>query len=228
MVEKKDLVVPGQLIAEGDYLPGENAYKKEGKIYSLRLGIFDLVNSKPTVVPLKGYYIPRNGDYVIGKILTVEVFGWIVDINAPYTALLQSTDRSRHRRDDRRAEVIKVFEVGDLVKAKIMAFDRSRDPLLTIQERGLGKISLGKIVKISPPQVPRLIGKGGSMISMLKEETSCRIFVGQNGIVLVSGPSEKDEQLALWAIKKIEAEAHTSGLTERISEDIKHARKEEV
>lgn len=223
MVEKRTLVIPGQLIAEGDFVPGDNVYKRGDKIYSLRLGVFELVNKKPTVVPLKGFYFPRVGDIVIGQIKSVEVFGWIVEIYSPYSALLQSMDRNKYRRYEK--ETRKEIRVGDLIKAKIVASDRSRDPLLTIQEKGLGVISSGKVVRISPPKVPRLIGKEGSMINMLKEETSCKIFISHNGIVLVSGPSENEEKLALWAIKRIEAEAHTSGLTERISEDIRNARK---
>ncbi len=222
IVEKRTLVIPGQLIAEGDFVPGENAYKREDKIYSLRLGVFELINKKPTVVPLKGFYFPRAGDIVIGQIKSAEVFGWIVEIYSPYSALLQSTNRSKYRRNEKETKEIRV---GDLIKAKIVASDRSRDPLLTIQERGLGVITSGKTVRISPPKVPRLIGKEGSMINMLKKETFCKIFISHNGIVLVSGPSENEEKLALWAIKKIEAEAHTSGLTERISEDIRNARK---
>jgi exosome complex RNA-binding protein Rrp4 len=32
--EKKQLVTPGEMLAEGDYLPGENTYVEEGKIYA--------------------------------------------------------------------------------------------------------------------------------------------------------------------------------------------------
>jgi len=32
--EKKQLVTPGELLAEGDYLPGENTFVENGKIYA--------------------------------------------------------------------------------------------------------------------------------------------------------------------------------------------------
>nr|NIR87871.1 RNA-binding protein [Candidatus Bathyarchaeota archaeon] len=52
-------------------------------------------------------------------------------------------------------------------------------------------------------------------------ETNCQITVGQNGVILVSGRSPKDEQLAVMAIRKIEEEAHTSGLTDRVTQMVK-------
>lgn len=212
------------MLTEGNYVPGENTYKDGERIYSLRLGFFNLMDKKPTVVPLKSCYIPLVGDYIIGVVDSIEIFGCLVDINAPYPALLPTSDLGGPKHRDRGSSNQIVLSAGDLVKAKVINFDRTRDPLLTIKESGLGKVTSGKISKVSPAKIPRLIGKGGSMISMLKKETSCQITVGKNGMVLVSG-SEKDEQLALWAIKKIEAEAHTSGLTDRLFGEIKKRRR---
>jgi exosome complex component RRP4 len=56
------------------------------------------------------------------------------------------------------------------------------------------------------------------MISLLKKETNCEIIVGQNGTVLVSGRQPKNEQVAAAAMYLIEREAHTRGLTDRVSE----------
>jgi exosome complex component RRP4 len=61
---------------------------------------------------------------------------------------------------------------------------------------------------------------------MLKQETGCQITVGQNGVILVSGKSPEDEQLAVMAIRKIGEEAHTSGLTDRITEMIKNEKRD--
>ena len=63
--------------------------------------------------------------------------------------------------------------------------------------------------------MPRLIGKKGSMINMIKDKTGCKIVVGQNGLVWVKGKQEM-EQIVKDTIKLIEKEAHTSGLTDRI------------
>ena len=44
--------------------------------------------------------------------------------------------------------------------------------------------------------------------------------VGQNGIVLVTCTSPKNEEVIVELIKMIEHEAHTQGLTDRVSEVI--------
>jgi exosome complex component RRP4 len=56
------------------------------------------------------------------------------------------------------------------------------------------------------------------MISMIKHETGCNIILGLNGVVLITGKTFEDEQLATMAIIKIEEESHTSGLTDRITQ----------
>jgi len=109
-----------------------------------------------------------------------------------------------------------VLDAGDLVVAKIVSYDRTHDPQLTVAEPGLGKITRGQIIKVTPTKIPRVIGRKGSMISMIKQETGCNIILGLNGVVLITGKTLEDEHLALSAILKIEQESHTSGLTYRI------------
>jgi len=214
--ENKQLVTPGDLLAEGDYSTGSNTHKEGNKIYASRLGLVDYMEREISVVALDAFYFPSVGDLVIGKIAEVNINGWTVDIDAPYSAALQASDvlnRFKPQRDD----LSKIFDVGDLILAKITTFDRSRDPLLTVRDPGLGKISRGQIVKVTPTKIPRVIGRKGSMITMLKNETGCRIIVGQNGLILVDGEKPEDERLAIMAIHKIEEEAHTSGLTDRVT-----------
>jgi exosome complex component RRP4 len=59
------------------------------------------------------------------------------------------------------------------------------------------------------------------MISMIKQETNCQIILGLNGVILVTGKNLEDEELAIMAIRKIEEESHTSGLTDRITQLLK-------
>ena len=56
---------------------------------------------------------------------------------------------------------------------------------------------------------------------MIKRETGCQIFLGQNGLVLISGKSAESSNLAAIAIRKIENESHTSGLTDRVTKMLK-------
>jgi len=216
--ENRQLVTPGDLLAENEYMNGENTYKENGKIYATRVGLFVHEDKRVYVVALKSFYIPMVGDTVIGKVVEVTLGGWVVDVRAPYLAMLRASDALERPFKPQKDDLPSLFDVGDMMIAKIVAYDRTRDPLLTVLERGLGKIARGQIIEITPTKIPRVIGKKGSMITILKEETGCQITIGQNGRVLVSGKSPEDERLAIMAIRKIEEEAHTTGLTDRITE----------
>jgi len=106
--------------------------------------------------------------------------------------------------------------IGDLITARIIVFDRTRDPMLTIQDKDLGKIPRGEFLKISATRVPRLIGKRGSMIQTIEQATQTRVLIGQNGIVVVTGRNPEGIKLAVRAIRMVEEEAHTSNLTQRV------------
>ncbi len=216
IAEKRQLVIPGDLIAEGNYLTGESTFKEGDKIYATRIGLVDTDGRSVSVVALKGGYIPSVGDLVIGKVIDVSLSGWVVDINAPYAAILHASDAIERPFNPQRDVLTSIYDIGDMILAKVAAYDRTRNPVLTTHGPGLGKITRGRIVEIVAAKIPRLIGKRGSMINMLKHETGCHLTIGQNGLILISGRSPEDEDLAVLAIRKIEEEAHTSGLTDRI------------
>src|SRR3989337_4593722 len=90
--EKKQLVTPGELLAEGDYQPGENTYMQENKIYSQRIGLVDAENKRVNVVALRAFYVPKVGDIVIGTVIEVGFNGWTIDIKAPYPAMLRDSE----------------------------------------------------------------------------------------------------------------------------------------
>ena len=223
VAEPKQVVSPGELLAEGDHLLGDNAFRAGTQIYSACIGIFEVDGNRVFVVPLKGNYFPRSGDLVAGRVVDIGLSGWSVDIRAPYEAMLPASETPGPR-GPRRRDLSSSYDVGDVVLAEVLAFDRTRDPLLTVKGPGLGKVSTGRVVEISAAKIPRLIGRKGSMISMLKKETDCQITVGQNGVVLVWGKSPQSERTAVEAIYMVEREAHTRGLTDRIREMISKSR----
>jgi exosome complex component RRP4 len=222
--EKKQLVTPGELLAEGDYLPGENTYMEENKIYAQRIGLVDSDNKKVNVVALRAFYVPKVGDIVIGTVTEVGFNGWTVSIKSPYSALLRASDVLSRPFKPQNDELSQVLNQGDLIVAKIASFDRAHDPQLTVGEPGLGKITRGQILHVVPTKIPRVIGRKGSMISMIKQETGCQIILGLNGVILVTGKTPEDEELAITAIRKIEQESHTSGLTDRITQLLKESK----
>jgi exosome complex component RRP4 len=222
--EKKQLVTPGELLAEGDYLSGENTYVEGNKIYAARIGLVDTDNKKVNVVALRAFYLPKVGDIVIGTVVEVGFNGWTIDIKSPYSALLRASDVLSRPFKPQNDELSQVLNAGDLIVAKIASYDRAHDPQLTVGEPGLGKITRGQILRVTPTKIPRVIGRKGSMISMIKQETGCQIILGLNGVILVTGKSLEDEELAIEAIKKIEEESHTSGLTDRITQLLKECK----
>jgi len=223
--EKKQLVAPGDLLAEGDYVPGDSTYKENGKIYANRLGLVDYDGRRVYVVALKAFYVPVPGDTVIGKVVETTPGGWVIDIKAPHPARLRASDVVERSFKPETTDLPSIFDVGDLIIANVVAYDRTRDPLLTVREPGLGKIMRGQLVEVTPTKIPRVIGRQGSMVGMIKRETGCQLTIGQNGLILINGRSPKDERLAVMALRKIEAESHTSGLTDRVTEMIKKERK---
>ena len=131
--EKRQLVTPGDLLAENDYMNGENTYKENGKVYATRVGLFGYEEKRVYVVALKSFYVPMVGDTVIGKVLEVTLGGWIVDIRAPYVAMLRASDALERRFKPQKDDLPSLFDVGDMLVAKIVAYDRTRDPLLRKQ-----------------------------------------------------------------------------------------------
>lgn len=219
--EPKQIATPGDLIAEGEYIAGENTYVEDKKIYANRMGLVEYDNKRVNVVALKAFYIPRAGDIVIGTVVEIGFNGWTIDLNSPYQAFLRPSDVLSRPFKPQKDELSQVLNMGDLIVAKVISYDRTHDPQLTVAEPGLGKITRGQIIKVTPTKIPRIIGKKGSMISMIKQETGCQIILGLNGVVLITGKTPEEEQAALMAIQKIEEESHTSGLTDRITQMLK-------
>jgi exosome complex component RRP4 len=222
--EKKQLVAPGDLLAEGDYVSGDSTYKENEKIYASRLGLVDYEGKRVHVVALKAFYIPVPGDTVIGTVVETTPGGWVIDIKAPHLARLRASDVVERSFKPETTDLPSIFDVGDLIITKVTDYDRTRDPQLTVREPGLGKIMRGQLVEVTSTKIPRIIGRQGSMVGMIKKETGCQLTIGQNGLVLISGRSPEDERLAIMALRKIEKESHTSGLTDRVTEMIRKER----
>ena len=58
------------------------------------------------------------------------------------------------------------------------------------------------------------------MISMIKEMLGVELIVGQNGRIVIVGEDPYKVEIAVLTIRKIESEAHTTGLTDRIKKFI--------
>ncbi len=216
-VENRQLVIPGEVLAEGDVeVVSPFIYRFRNKLYSSIIGLVDVQDNKLNIIPLEGYYFPKVGDLVIGLVIDVGITNWIVDIRAPYKAIMNASDVLNRQFNPIQDDLRRYFDIGDYVLAKIAIFDRVHNPVLTLKDKGLGKIVSGKIVEIAPSRVPRVIGKRRSMLNMLIEETGCDIVVAQNGRIWINCKDKQLEDILILALKKIELEAHTTGLTDRV------------
>ena len=213
---RRKYVVPGDKISEGNFRPLMNVIKAGNSIIATRIGIAETGREGVKVIPLSGIYIPRVNDIVIGKIIDHSSLSWEVDVNSCFSAHLPAQEVFGRDFSPARDDMGRQLAIGDLIAARIIAFDRTRDPMLTIQDKDLGKIPRGELLKISATRVPRLIGKRGSMIQTIEQATQTRVLIGQNGIIVVIGRSPDGIKLAIRAIRMVEEEAHTVNLTQRV------------
>jgi len=218
LVKEKEIVIPGEEIAKGmEFLPSVGTFREGESIYSKNLGIVEVRNHVLKVIPLRGKYMPKRGDTVIGVVTNIGFSGWTIDIGAPYDANLPVGEAVRDRVELLRSDLSRYFDIGDVIVSNVLNVTKSKIIQLSMRSQGLRKLNGGRILKISPSKVPRLIGKSGSMVIMIKNYTNCDINVGQNGYVWINGPLE-GQFLAEKAINLIEEEAHLSGLTDKVKE----------
>ncbi len=161
--------------------------------------------NKVRIIPSSGTYIPQEGDIVIGVIKNILPGRWAVDINSAYECYLSSEGISR----ELKGNLDRYYRVGDVISAKVSEVNE----VYSTQIIGPRKMENGIIVNVNPKRVSRVVGKKKSMLNMIKEKTGCKIVVGQNGRIWIKG--EKSEFVA-EIIKRIESEALTVGLTDRI------------
>lgn len=212
MTERK-IVIPGEMIAKGnDFLPGEGTEKRGEEIVALRYGLAEESNRLVKVIPLSGVYQPRRGNVVIGKVENITMNGWLIDIGTADNAFLPLAEVPRYVSKDNLEEVM---DIGDMVVSKIFSINK-RGIDLSIKSRGLGKIEEGMIIKVNPNKVPRIIGKEGSMINLIKNETECTITVGQNGLIWIKGDKVENELFAKKAILFVTEKSFVSGLTDEV------------
>lgn len=216
-VENKKIAVPGEILAKGmDYLPGQGTYREGENIHAGRMGLVSVEGRAIKLISLSGAYLPKRGDTIIGKIEDLAFSGWRVSMSCAYNAMVSITEAGSEF-IPKGADLTKYMDIGDYIIAKITNVTSQILVDLTMKGPGLRKLGTGRILNVNTNKVPRIIGKQGSMVSMIKQATDCKVLVGQNGIVWLQGEPQS-EIIAVNAIKKIEDESHIPGLTDRIKE----------
>lgn len=213
--KKRKIVVPGEVIATGeDYLPGEGARREGNDILAARFGLAEEAGRMIKVLAITGAFIPRRNNVVIGRVTDITFRGWIVDIDFATSGFLPLEESPRFVN---KSEMAQFLGIGDVVAVKVWSIN-NRGIDLAMKSRGLGKLEGGFIFRIIPNRVPRIIGREGSMINLIKEKTGCDITVGQNGWIWVKGESTDSEIRARKVIEFIADKVHVDGLTEKVEE----------
>jgi exosome complex component RRP4 len=211
--KEREFVVPGDLIVESmDHLPGKNAYREGEGIYAKKLGLISIANRVISVIPLNSIYIPKVGDMVVAEVKEIQSNGWILEINSPYEAFLPLSG-VRGYIDTTRTRLSSVYDMGERVYAKITVVNQLDTIHASMYDMEAKKLIGGRLMTMNPAKIPRLIGRAGSMIGMIKRLTKCNIVVGHNGVIWLDG---SDIEKAMEAVKLVDDEAYTSGLTDRV------------
>ncbi len=195
------IVVPGEKLGEAK--PGKLpqwVFRDGDSLYSAVYGLFD-PEKGIRVTPIHGKYIPRPGDIVIGIVLSMRHSGYLVDINSAYIGFLH-VPREGIR-----------LEPGDVITAKVS----SRDEVGNTHLESPRRLIKGKLIEISSTKVPRIFGKAGSMLDLIRKGTGIQIIVGRNGRIWLRGDREKILK-AEKVIRFIEDNAHLYGVTDKVKE----------
>ena len=211
--QSRTIVVPGEIISSGDdFLPGEGA-RREGKdIVASRYGLAEKIGRVVKIIPFSGAFIPRRNNVVIGRVSDIVHSGWIIDIDYASNGFLPLMESPRFVNKN---EMDQFLAIGDAVAAKVWSVS-SKGIDLAMKGKGLGKLEGGFIFRVNPSRVPRIIGREGSMINLIKEKTGCNVTIGQNGWVWIKGNDIDSELKARKAIEFIADKVLVSGLTEKM------------
>ena len=208
----RPIVIPGEAVGGPRLKPGPGTYSEGGRIFASQLGILSERDGLVSVIPLAGRYIPQRGDAIVGEIVDIGPSHWLVDINSPYPAPLHATEVPWHVEF---GDTARFLNVGAAILGHVSSVDEIKRVSVTMNSPESRRLRGGQLLEVSPAKVPRVIGKEGSMISLVTDLTHCRIYVGQNGRIWLDG-TDGDTVIAARAIRLIEERAQAFGLTEAV------------
>ena len=211
-MNQRQSVLPGDVIATGDYRPDQNVILDGDKLISTAIGFSETKDDSVSVIPITGFYTPSVDDLVIGKIISHNALSWEVDINSYYPGILLASDIFGKDYSPSRDDLSLKLNIGDIVLARIANMG-SRDPLITIAGENLGPIDSGELVKISSAIIPQLTD---SIIQIIEEHTNANITVGQNGLVVLKCDNSTGLTKAIKSIKMFGMMSNNDSIEEKI------------
>ena len=213
-LKEMSIVLPGEFLDEKKGRKvGRGAFFEGEKVYAKFLGVPRINEYEVNVLPLSGIYLPNTEDKIVGIISSTELSGWFIDINSPYSAYLPLAEGVDEFVDTQRTDISRFFDVDNIIFCTVSRVTKNKTVQVSMRDYGCRKLLGGIIIKVTPQRIPRIIGREGSMIKLIKQKTGCDIITGQNGVVWLRG---ENKTKAIEAILTIEKESHTMGLTEKI------------
>lgn len=195
----REIVVPGEIVSKDRKRLGSNVFIQNGNIVSSVVGVKSDGPDMAGVVALKGKYIPISEDFVVGIVASEKHAGYIVEINSFNQAFLLKD------------EAVDQLKVGSVITAKVGRVNELKEADLYEARMIYG----GEFVSVPCVKIPRVIGKNASMVNTIKELTHALLFVGRNGFIMVKGD---DSDIAVEAIRFVEANSHQENLTNTVTE----------
>lgn len=219
-VKFREFVVFGILFVQGFFKNGRGIFREGNVIYFIVIGFVEIRGNVIRVILFEGFYILEVGDNVLGKIVDVKFFSWIVDIGVFYQVSFRVQDVVEERIDLFKIDLRKIFDIGDIIYVKVKVFNEVNQIDLMIKGMFFkgGLFRGGQFVIIILFKVFRFIGKGGLMINMIKILIGMRIIVGQNGWVWVSGKNDEFEWFVIEVIFKVDRESYIQGFIDCVKE----------
>jgi len=207
----RKLVLPGDLM-ETKSKPGRGIFRKDGRIHASVVGHSSDKSGYINVNGIKGRYNPKTGDKIVAVCAETGPSIWRMDIGASFNSTLHHSESGWKVPF---GDTARFLSIGDAVWAEIFMVDAAGSHQISLKKDDCRKLYSGTIVKINPTNVPRVIGKQGSMITTIREKTQTRIQIGQNGYIWIDGKGD-DISLAQKAVEMINEEATSKGLTKKI------------
>ena len=207
----RSLVLPGDIL-ETKSKPGWGIFRSEGIVHSSVLGYSSDRSGYVNVNPITGRYNPKVGDKIVAICVETGPSVWRMDIGSSFNSTLHHSESGWKVPF---GDTARFLSIGDAIWAEVFMVDAAGSHQISLKKDDCRKLYSGTVVKLDPTNVPRVIGKQGSMITTIREKTQTRIQIGQNGYIWIDGKGE-DIALAQKAVETINRESTSKGLTKKI------------
>jgi len=207
------LVVPGEVVAKGNFRSWSNVLKKGEEYLSIFVGKAEVGGGRVRVVRLSGPYIPKVGDFVIGMVTDVQPLAATIDINSYVNGYIMANAFFKRRIDPSKFDLSKKVNLGDLIAAKVQRIERGKDVYLQPDQKW--KVEGDAVFYISPAKAHYIYTSKSRIPSKIKELTGAEVRLGANGVVVVKGDLKKIEMVKR-ALDVIESKYDLNGLYNEI------------